>query len=125
MVDHQMEKDLLALAQEVEKAARPLEDDHRGDDYQDYLVNNYLEQEENQSISSTPFLLRPSPCWNMSWCGYVNRPVGSGESLSVKDLPRRDHLESAKKYLKKLGVDFPADSSEWKQAKEYGKLETK
>ena len=43
----------------------------------------------------------------------------------MKDLPRRDHLESAKKYLKKLGVDFPAGSSAWKQAKEYGKVRNK
>ena len=126
LVNEQMEKDLVELAQEVEKVASQLEDDQRGDDYQDYLVNNYLEREEYQSIFLHAFFAASFAMLEHELVQVCENARRKAESpFSVKDLPRRDHLGSTKKYLKKLGIDFPAGSSVWRKAKEYGKVRNK
>ena len=126
LVDQQIEKDLLELAQKVEKAASQLAHDYGQNDYQDYLINEYLEREEYKGIFLHAFFASSFALFEhelMRICEWARREAKS--PFSVKDFGRRDYMKHVKEYLKKLGVDFPGGSSEWKQATKYRTIRNK
>ena len=48
-----------------------------------------------------------------------------GNSSSVKDLRSPSPTDRAKKYLRKLGVEFPAETSEWQEITKYREIRNK
>lgn len=126
LVDRQFEKDLSELAQEVKRAASQLEDDYGGSEYPEYLIEEYLEREEYKgiflnSIFATSFALFEHELIKV--CEWARTTTDN--PFSVKDFGGRDHMGNVKRYLKKVGVAFPADTFEWKQATEYRTIRNK
>lgn len=126
LVDRQIEKDLVELAQEAKKAARQLKDDYGRNEYQDHLSEEYLEREEYKGIFLHAFFASSFALFEhelVRVCEWARRETKS--PFSVKDFGRRDYMENVKNYLKKLGIEFPAGSSEWKQATKYRTVRNK
>ena len=126
LVDRQIEEDLVELAQEAEKAASQLEDDHGRYEYQDYLSEEYFEREEYKGIFFHAFFASSFALFEhelVRVCEWARRKAKS--PFSVKDFGGRNYMEDVKTYLKKLGVDFPAGSLEWKQATDYRTIRNK
>ena len=120
-VDQQIKKDDLAWAQELEKAASQLEDG-----YYQHLLDEYLEQAEYTGIFFHAFFASSFALFEYELvrvCERARKVVKT--PFSVKDFGRSDLMTNVKEYLKKLGVDFPAGSSEWKQANNYRKIRNK
>ena len=126
LVERQMENDLEELAQGAEKAASQLEDDHGRYEYQEYLSEEYLEREVYKGILLHAFFASSFALFEhelVRVCEWARREAKS--PFSVKDFGRRDYMNDVKKYLKTLGVDFPAGTMEWKQATEYRTIRNK
>ena len=51
--------------------------------------------------------------------------IAMGSSFSVDDISPRSILDSAKTYLTRLGVDFPAQDSDWQVVKNYALIRNK
>ncbi len=125
-VVQQMEKDLMELAQRVEGVASQPENDPRRDDYRDYLAEEHLEIEGIEAIFLHAFFASSFALFEhelVRVCERARRETYS--QCSVQDLGNRDYMNSAKEYLKKLGMGFPAGTLEWKQATDYRKIRNK
>ena len=48
-----------------------------------------------------------------------------GSPFSVDDIRPRSILDSTKTYLTRLGVDFPAQDSDWQVIKKYSEIRNK
>ena len=126
LVDRQLEKDLSELAQEVEKAASELEDDFGRSEYPEYLIEVYLEREEYKGIFLNSFFASSFALFEhelVQVCEWARTTTKN--PFSVKDFGGRDHMGNVKRYLKKVGVVFPADTLEWKQATKYRTIRNK
>ena len=125
-VVQQMEKDLVELAQRVERVAIQPENDPGRDDYRDYLAEEYLEIEGIEGIFLHAFFASSFALFEhelMRVCERARRETNS--QCSVQDSGNRDYMNSAKEYLKKLGMGFPSGTFEWKQATDYRKIRNK
>ena len=133
LVDQQIKKDTLALEQEFQAAryrANQLEAHHRRDDYYEHLLDQnleaYFELEENMSIFLQGFFASSFALFEYELVRVCKRARKAVKPpFSVKDFGRSASMRDVKDYLKKLGVDFPAKSSEWKQATDYRKIRNK
>lgn len=126
VVDRQFEKDLSELTQEVEKAVSELEDDFGRSEYPEYLIEEYLEREEYKGIFLNSFFASSFALFEhelVQVCEWAR--MATKNPFSVKDFGGRDHMGNVKRYLKKVGVVFPADTLEWKQATEYRTIRNK
>ena len=126
LVDQQIEKDGLALAQELEKGASQLEADHGREDYYELLIDECFELEEYMRIFLDAFFASSFALFEYELARvrkWARKAVNTPSS--EKDFGRNDSMENVKKYLSGLGVDFPAGSSEWKQATNYRKIRNK
>ena len=123
LVDRQIEKDLKELTQEAGKASSQLEDDYG---HEDYLLDAYLEREEYKGIFLHAFFASSFALFEHELVRICERACREAKSpFSVKDFGRRDYMNNVKNYLKKLSVDFPAGTPEWKQATEYRTIRNK
>ena len=86
--------------------------EERGEQYKGILFNSFF---------SASFALFESKM--MLICSQVKRDVGS--QFSVGDMRGGSHLGRAKMYLEKLGVDFPAQGSDWKEINTFQKIRNK
>ena len=130
LVDQQIKKDTLALGQEFQERASQLEAHHRRDDYHEHLVDQYsdasFELEENMGIFLQGFFASSFALFEYELvrvCEWAQKAVKT--PFSVKDFGRSASMSDVKRYLSRLGVDFPAGSSEWKQATDYLKIRNK
>ena len=117
LVERQIEEDLAKMAQEAERVASQPEYDPRLDDYRDHLAEEYVEREHHMGIFLNALFASSFALFEhelVRVCEWARREANS--QSSVMDLGRRDYMNNAKQYLKKLGMGFPAGSLEWKQA---------
>ena len=122
LVDQQIKKDELALTQELEKDTSHIEADLR-DDYYEHLLAQRSDLEEYKRIFLDAFFASSFALFEyelVQVCKWANKAVN--RTFSEKDFGRSASMSDVKDYLKKLGVDFPAGSSEWKQATDYRKI---
>ena len=126
LVDRQLEEDLSVLAQELENATSELEYDFGRREYSEHLIEEYLEREEYKGIFLNSFFASSFALFEhelVKVCDWARTTTDN--PFSVKDFGGRDHMENVKRYLKKVGVVFPADTLEWKQATEYRTIRNK
>lgn len=127
LVDQQLEGDLAELEQEALKIASQQQEDGLGrDEYREHLYEEYFEREEYkaiflQALFASSFALFEHELVRV--CEWARKETEN--PFSVKDFGGRDYMENVKKYLKKLGLDFPANTSEWQKATEYRTIRNK
>ena len=125
LVDQQIKKDDLALTQELERDTSHIEADLR-DDYYEQLIAKAYDLEEYMRIFLDAFFASSFALFEyelVQVCEWARKAVKT--PFSVKDFGRSASMSDVKLYLSRLGVDFPAGSSEWKQATDYWKIRNK
>ena len=130
LVDQQIEKDISALAQEFEEAASQLKAHYRRDDYHEHLLDEYLdasfEREEYMRIFLDALFASSFALFENELVRVCERARKAGKTpFSVKDFRGNNYLQNVKRYLSRLGVDFAAESPEWKQATNYRSIRNK
>ncbi len=121
LVDEQLEKDLRELEQEIATGDSQIEHD-----YYDHLPFQLQQLEERRAVFLNAFFASSYALFEHELVKVCDQAQGRAESLfSVKDIKGSNDMERVKTYLKKLGVDFPADSVNWQQATRYRMLRNK
>ena len=121
LVDQQIEKDGLALEQRLEEAVS-----QRKYDYYEHHIDKRFDLEEYMRIFLDAFFASSFALFKyelVQVCKWAQEVVKT--PFSVKDFGRSASMCDVKRYLSRLGVDFPARSSEWKQATDYLKIRNK
>ena len=125
-VDGNLAEELALLGQQVEKVAGQAENDDTLRDYQDYLVEEYQEGEELKSIFLNSFFAGSFALFEHELVRICEQARSYAKTLfSVKETGGRNYMDSAKDYLKKHGVDFPAATQEWSNTKNYQQIRNK
>ena len=88
------------------------DEDNRGERFKNILFNSFF---------AASFALFEHKLRNI--CQLAQTAMGS--SFSVDDIGPRSILDSAKMYLTRLGVDFPAQDSDWQVIKNYAGIRNK
>ncbi len=125
LVDQQIKKDELALTQELEKDTSHIEADLR-DDYYEHLLAQRSDLEEYMRIFLDAFFASSFALFEyelVQVCEWARKAVKT--PFSEKHFGPSASMSDVKDYLKKLGVDFPAGSSEWQQATNYREIRNK
>ena len=126
LVDRQIEKDMAEFAQNAETITGQLEDTHQRERYLDAFLEEYFERESYQVIFLHAFFASSFAQFEHELVRVCEWAREEAETpFSVKDLGRRDYMNNVKRYLKKLGVGFPASTYEWNQALVYRTIRNK
>ena len=122
-VERQINEDLVTLAREAGGAASQPEDYPGLYDYQDHLAEEYAEREHHMAIFMHALFASSFALFEhelVRVCEWARKEANC--QSSVMDLGRRDYMNNAKQYLKKLGVAIPTGSFEWNQATSHRKI---
>ena len=126
LVDEQIKKNMAELDQERKKSIDQLEDSHQRERLLDNFIDEYSEREDCKVIFLHAFFASSFAHFEHELVRVCKRAREETERpCSAKDFGRGNYMENVKKYLKKVGVDFPASTHEWKQANKYRKIRNK
>ena len=126
IVERQLEEDFQTWQRETAEAKIEITGDDHLQWYVDKSIDESLERDVYMGIFLSSLFVSSFAMFEhelMRIYDYVKRDAMT--PFSVKDFERRDYMESAKDYLKKLGVVVPADTLEWKQATNYRTIRNK
>ena len=126
ILDPHLEKTLQDWQQAVEQQAQQIDDDDARNDFYEFHSDEYLEHMEFRVILMNSFFSASFALFEnqlMRICQSAKRK--SGSPFAVKDLGSPSPTDRAKTYLKKLGIEFPADSQGWQQITKYREIRNK
>lgn len=107
----------------IEQEARQIDDKFQRSEYYEFRSDEYHEHLSFRDILMNSFFLASFALFEnqlMRICWRAQRNCGN--SSSVKDIRSSSPTDRAKKYLRKLGVEFPAETSEWQEITDYRKI---
>lgn len=126
LLDPHLEKTLQDWQQAVEQQARQIDDEDERNEFYEFHSDEYHEHMEFRVILMNSFFSASFALFEnqlMRICQSAK--LKSGSPFSVKDLGSFSPTDRAKTYLKKLGIEFPADSQEWQEITKYREIRNK
>lgn len=126
LLDPHLEEAIDYWQQDVERQAQLIDDEDTRREFLEFHSDEYHEQMEFRVILMNSFFVASFASFEnqlMRICMHAKR--NSGSPFSVTDLRSSSPTENAKKYLKKLGIEFPADSEEWQKITKYRQIRNK
>ena len=123
LVDEHLDKEFMEWEGKAKESIARMKDREDFQFYEDDVIDGYVQRREFKDIffHSLFVTLFASFEQELLRCCELTGEV-SGNPFSVKDFGGRNYCDSAKTYLKKLGVAFPTDSDEWRDFTTYRKL---
>lgn len=109
--------------QAIEQKAQQIDDEGERDEFYDFYSDEYHEHLELGGILMNSFFQASFALFEnqlMRICRKAQQNCGS--PFSVRDLGSSSPTERAKIYLRKLGVEFPAETPEWHEITNYRKI---
>ena len=99
------------------------EDEYTRNQFDQFVHGEHADRLEFQSIVLSTFFLAAFAMFEHELIGFCRRAKQhSNSQLSMDNFGTRSPTEKAKKYLKSLGVDFPANSPEWSEITRYREI---
>ena len=126
LVDPHLEKTLENWEQAIEQQAQKIEDEDERSEFYEFHSDEYHEHLEFKVILMNSFF---SACFALfenellRTCQRAQRH--SGSPFSVGDLGSFSFTDRAKRYLQRLGVEFPADPARWQEITRYREIRNK
>ncbi len=126
LVEPHLDKTLRDWEQAIEEQAQQIDDEDARNDFYEFHSDEYNEHLEFRTIFmnsffSASFALFENQLWRI--CKRAQRISGSHSSMG--DRGSSSFIDSTKKNLRKLGVDFPANTPEWQKITMYRKIRNK
>ena len=109
--------------QDIVQQAQQIDDEFQRSEFYEFRSDEHHEHLSFRDIFINSFFLASFALFEnqlMRICRRAQRNCGN--SSSVKDLRSSSPTDRAKKYLRKLGVEFPAETSEWQEITNYRKI---
>lgn len=112
--------------QTIDQEAQKIDDEYERDDFYDFHSDEYYQRLSFRGILMNSFFLASFALFEnqlMRICERAQR--NSGSPFSVRDLGSSSPTNRAKKYLRKLGVAFPAETPEWQEITDFRSIRNK
>ena len=123
LVDRQLDKDFVEWEQESQAALAKIEDLDAYMFYSDSLTDEYIQRGEFKAIFLHSFFAASFASFEHELLLSCERVQKASDSpFSVKDFGNRNYTGSAKTYLAKLGVAFPANGDRWQEIGRFQKI---
>ena len=119
-VDQQIDRDLIKFGQKMQDSANQDDDEYSQWMYQEFIVDEYVQREEHKGVFLDAIFVALFAFFEHELtrlCDNARNKVNC--PWSVTEFGHNNRMGKAKDYLKKLGIDFPADSQAWSAAKKY------
>ncbi len=112
--------------QAIDQEAEQIHDEEQRDIFYDFHSDDFYEHQQYKSILMNSFFVSSYAffeCQVMEICYSTQQALRC--PFSVNDLKSHSATTGAKVYLKKLGVAFPSDTSEWNEITHYNRIRNK
>ena len=126
LLDRYLTDTLRDWEQDIEQQAQQIDNEGQRIEFYDFHSDEYHEHLSFRGTLMNSFFLASFALFEnqlMRICWRAQRDCGN--SISAKDLRSRSPTDRAKKYLRKLGVEFPAETSEWQEITKHREIRNK
>ena len=109
--------------QEIEDKAQEIEDEDERSQFHAFSADDYENFHQFNVILANSFFSTAYFFFEHSLMRMCQRSKTIHKCpFSVMDIKSRTNLDRAKKYMKRLGIQFPSDAPEWTDIKRYNKI---
>ena len=118
-----LQKELEEWEKDWLEATDQVEDEHVQAELSLFIGSEQEERQQFKSILINSFFAASFGMFEHELVGFCHRAQGKTHNpFSVDDLGSRSPTERVKRYLTKLGIEFPANSQMWKEITKYREL---
>ncbi len=126
ILERHVEQDFRDWQQAINQEAQQIEDEDQRQDFYDFHMDEYNDQEQFKVILMNSFFVACFALFEEQLMQVCRRLQKARKSpCSVSDLGSRSPTERTKKYCTKLGIEFPRNAREWSEIARYKEIRNK